>query len=81
MTTGQQAITTSRAKIVSGNNQREVLVLSVTADIYLGDSAVTAETGLLVKAGIPHYLQEKGDLYGITAADDAVATFFDQNYQ
>lgn len=69
-------------RIVPAEPSRSVCLIVSTQDFYLGDAAVTAGKGLLVKAGLPYPIESTGEINGITAVDttDALVTFLDQKY-
>jgi hypothetical protein len=66
--------------IVPAEPARVACLIVATADFFLGDSAVTAITGLLVKAGIPYPIESCGAIYGITASGPSTVSFLDQKY-
>lgn len=90
MITGQATLNSATpTAICTLVDKRDILTINSTADCFVGGAAVTALTGLLVKAGIPLYLScgdpayaaTAGTLYGITATGAATVSFLDMANQ
>lgn len=88
MNYGQVTVTTSATPIVVLADRRDVVMVTLSAAMFLGDSAVTASNGCPVPAGVyyispgnPEYVAASGTLYGIVASGTATAGFIDMSNQ
>lgn len=70
--------TTATLLRAANANRINLNVRNLTADAYIGDSAVTAATGHLLKAGDAFDIKWAGAVYAITASGTTTFSYFEE---